>query len=132
LTSNLDTILTAIRAETGPDVPIVATNYYDPFLIYWLLGDQQAAMDSYNYIVHPGNLALAAAYAAHGSLIADVETAFATSDFTTLIDVPELGGLVPINVVNICRWTHMCTENDAHPNRDGHTVFKDTILATLP
>jgi lysophospholipase L1-like esterase len=132
LASHLDTILTAIRAEAGPAVPILATNYADPFLASWLVGDQQAAIDSYTYIVHPGNLALAAAYAAHGSLIADVETAFATSDFTTLVDVPELGGLVPINVANICRWTHTCTEGDFHPNRDGYTVIKDTILATLP
>jgi lysophospholipase L1-like esterase len=37
ITQNLPTILTALRAAAGKDVPIVGMNYHNPHLAHWLL-----------------------------------------------------------------------------------------------
>ena len=41
--ANLPKILAALRLAAGPHVPIVAMNYYNPFLAVWLLGDAELA-----------------------------------------------------------------------------------------
>ena len=86
------------------------------------------------------NDVLEAAYRAAGSLVADVETAFAVTDFTTTADLPGAGP-VPINVFNTCTLTHACTFNactswpcslfDPHPNDAGYAVIGRSFLDAL-
>ena len=139
LTADLNTILTSVKAA-GPTVPIVGMTYYDPFLWAWpRLGLEQQARATVDYTV-AFNDVLEAAYRAAGSAVADVETAFAVTDFTTTAELPGFGP-VPINVFNTCTLTHACTFNactswpcflfDPHPNDAGYAVIGQTFLDAL-
>jgi lysophospholipase L1-like esterase len=116
---NLPLILSALRAAVGPDVPIVGMNYYNPLLAFWFASPAFAAATN-QMVVGQVNPALEAAYADAGSPVADVESAFATTDWT-----PEGG--VPLNVLRICQWTLMCAPPpigpDVHPNAAGYGVI---------
>jgi lysophospholipase L1-like esterase len=140
LTADLDTILTDARAAAGPGVPIVGITYYDPFLWVWpRLGLEAQAHTSVEFTV-AFNDVLEAAYRAAGSPVADVETAFAVTDFTTTADLPGYGP-VPKTVFNTCTLTHACTFNacvawpcvlfDPHPNDAGYGLIGRTFLDTL-
>ena len=140
LTADLDTILTSVKEAAGPGVPIVGMTYYDPFLWAWpRLGLEQQARATVDYTV-AFNDVLEAAYRAVGSSVADVETAFAVTDFTTTADLPGFGP-VPLNVFNTCTLTHACTFNactswpcflfDPHPNDAGYALIGRTFLEVL-
>jgi lysophospholipase L1-like esterase len=140
LTANLGTILSELRDAAGPAVPIVGMTYYDPFLWVWpRLGLAQQARATVDFTVASNNV-LEAAYAAAGSPVADVETAYAVTDFTTTADLPGVGP-VPINVFNTCMLTGACTFNacttwpcsvfDLHPNDAGYALIGRTFLDVL-
>ncbi|MFD9123974.1 hypothetical protein [Kitasatospora sp. NPDC059571] len=71
--------------------------YYNPLLALWLKGDtgQQAAevSDQLNF---QANAQLAQAYASAGFKVADVASAFSSSDFSTPSQLPNVG-TVPLN-----------------------------------
>jgi lysophospholipase L1-like esterase len=131
LSSNLAAILAELRAAAGPDVPIVGMNYYDPFTGLWVLadellgGDQDAArglaLASVDFTVR-FNDALELTYAAAGDPWADVETAFAVTDFTSTADLPGVGA-VPRSVFNACTLTLFCSSLDVHPNAQGSAAI---------
>jgi hypothetical protein len=58
------------------------------------------------------NDVLQSVYGAAGIPVADVETAFSTTDWTFVNGVP-------LNVERICEWTWMCSIFDLHPNTAG-------------
>ncbi|HJW22172.1 MAG TPA: SGNH/GDSL hydrolase family protein [Candidatus Limnocylindrales bacterium] len=120
ITNNLPTILTALRAA-APNVPIVAMNMYDPFLALWLAappGPQLATL-SVGLLLGVNGLE-EQIYGAFGVPVADVETAFHTTDFADLVPFDGFG-LVPVNVVTICGFTWRCTAYaDNHANHDGY------------
>jgi lysophospholipase L1-like esterase len=125
MSANLATILSALRAAARPDVPIVGMNYYDPFLAFWAFGDPTAAQLSEQMVVQVNDV-LGLVYGAAGDPVADVETDFSTTDWT-LIDG------IPINVLQICQWTWMCTTNpDIHPNTIGYGVIAEAFGQVLP
>jgi lysophospholipase L1-like esterase len=128
--ANLGEIIDQLRAAAGPDVPIIGMNYYSPFLAFWDFGDPQQATILTNFVVLPFNGALAAIYAAHGADVADVESAFSTTDYTDQVD---LGGglIVPLNVARVCQWTWMCTLGDVHPNEAGYGIIAVTFAGQL-
>jgi hypothetical protein len=75
---NLPVILAALREAAGPDVPIVGMNYYSPFVVAWF--DDPALGHALVDATVQFNDGLEAIYTAAGSPVADVETAFSTTD----------------------------------------------------
>jgi len=125
---NLPRILAALRDAAGPGVPIIGMNFYDPRLaLSW-------------FVTHPGDLGalgveianailfndlIEALFAAAGDPVADVESAFRTTD-TTLV------GTTPRDVVVVCLWTWICApEQDIHANATGYGVIAVAFLAKL-
>lgn len=128
--ANLPGILATLRAVAGPGVPIVGATLYDPFLAYWFSNQALATQSVWEAIV-PINHGVGEIYAAAGMPVADVEGAFATTDFTP---VPAAGGL-PTNVVRICAWTWVCAPPplgpDNHANTDGYHAMSLAFAAAL-
>jgi lysophospholipase L1-like esterase len=125
--SNLATILSTLREAAGPGVPIVGMNYYDPFLVFWF-NDPTAAQIAEQMGVQ-GMDALRSVYDAAGVPVADVETAFSTTDWT-LVDG------IPLNVLRICQWTWQCIPPplgpDIHANTAGYGVIAQAFLDAMP
>ena len=126
--TNLPAILAQLRAAAGPDVPIVGMTIYNPFLANWLLGPegQAVARASATHLLGPVNGLLRAIYEGAGSGVADIEAAFSSNDFDTLVDLPG-AGTIPLNVARICMWTWVCAPApfgpDNHANADGYRVI---------
>lgn len=134
--SNLPVIMAALRRAAGRDVPIVGMSLYNPFLAYWLTGpegQQFAQVTTFSAIV-PLNDMLEGLFAAAGADMADVETAFSTTDFTTMVPLPGVGQ-VPLNVARICAWSWVCAPPplgpDNHLNVDGYSVVARTFADEL-
>ena len=131
MASNLATLLHALRAAAGPDVSIVGMNYYDPFTGLWVLADQlfggdealahQLARASVDFFVGL-NDALEATYDAAGVAWADVESAFAVTDFRNHAELAGFG-TVPLSTYNSCTLTLFCTGLDVHANDAGFAVI---------
>jgi hypothetical protein len=90
--ANLAAILARLWTAAGPRVPIVGMNFYDPFLAAWLQGPagQTLARLSVQLVTQYNDL-LEAAYAGAGVPVADVETAFSTTNFDNLVTLPNVG-----------------------------------------
>jgi lysophospholipase L1-like esterase len=125
--SNLATILSTLREAAGPGVPIVGMKYYDPFLVFWF-SDPAAAQTTEQMGVQANDV-LQSVYDAAGDPVADVETAFSTTDWTLVDGVPR-------NVERICEWTWMCIPPplgpDIHLNTAGYGVTAQAFLDALP
>lgn len=121
--SNLPTILARLRAAAGPDIPIIGMSIYNPFLASWLLGPegQATAIASQTQLLGPVNDLLRALYQGSGDPVADVEGAFSSDDFTTLVELPG-AGMVPINVARICQWTWVCAPPPLGPNNHANAA----------
>lgn len=111
-----------LRAE-APNAQVVVLNYYNPFLATWLLGNQSLAQQS---AVLQGTLngIIGGAASASGAAVADVATAFRSTDWTVV-------GGVPTNVAYICRYTWMCSRFDIHANDAGYALIGETVVARL-
>ena len=140
MTSNLATILDELRAAAGPSVPIVGMNYYDAFAGLWVLGDvlfggddslaQALALASVGF-TGDVNDALKATYVGAHDPWADVETAFAVTDFTDTAELPGFG-TVPLSVFNACTLTLFCSSLDVHPNAQGSAVIAQAFEQATP
>jgi hypothetical protein len=66
--------------------------------------------------------------------VADVESAFAVTDFTTLVELKGVGP-VPLSVYNACTLTWICTDPplgpDIHPTTSGYGVMAEAFAAVL-
>jgi lysophospholipase L1-like esterase len=120
---NLPVILSTLR-EAAPGVPIVGMNYYDPFLVFWF-SDPTAAQTTEQMVVEQVNPMLEQLYTDYSVPVADVETAFSTTDWT-LVDG------IPLNVERICEWTWMCSIFDLHANTAGYGVIAEAFEQVLP
>ena len=133
---NLPGILDSLREAAGPDTPIVGMTIYDPFLAGWVSGPegQDLARVSVYEAVLPINSGLTAIYAAAGLDVADVESAFATSDFDTMVPLKDFGP-VPLNVARIHEWTWAGAPPplgpDPHANADGYRVIAEAFARVL-
>jgi lysophospholipase L1-like esterase len=106
ITKNLPGILEKLSEAAGPATPIVGMTIYDAFLPLWLdgaLGREMARMSVWEAIV-PINAHFRELYGAAGLRVADVEGAFATTDFETEAELAGVGR-VPVNVARACEWT---------------------------
>jgi lysophospholipase L1-like esterase len=123
LQANMVTILTRLRAAAGPGVPIVGMNYFSPAVVVWFENPALAQL-VVNLTVLANNV-LEATYQAAGSPVADVETAFSTTNFSLI-------GGVPLNVARICQWTWQCTPfQNGHPNEAGYGVIAQAFHQAL-
>jgi lysophospholipase L1-like esterase len=136
LGANLPSILGRLRDAAGPSVPMAGMTMYDPFLAHWLLGPEgreMAERSVWDALV-PINAVFEAMYRAAGLTCADVEGAFATTDFHTLVDVPGTG-LVPLNVARVCDWTWAGAPPplgpDSHANREGYRVIAEAFARVV-
>ncbi|MGH3155739.1 MAG: hypothetical protein ACRDNF_04050, partial [Streptosporangiaceae bacterium] len=108
-------------------------NYYLPALAQWrhgLTGELEArlievAADGYNAL-------LDRVYQRYGVRVANVFSAFRTTDFGGTVSLRGFGSL-PGNVAAICEWTWECAGPprgpNQHPNRAGYQVITRAFLA---
>jgi lysophospholipase L1-like esterase len=129
LLTNLPIILRELRAAAGAGVPILGMNYYDPLAPQaWSQGGLPGLQAQVTGVVDFNNL-LEEMYAARGDPVADVESAFAVTDFT-----PVDG--TPLDVLRECEWTWICTPPplgpDIHANSAGYGVIAQAFADQLP
>ena len=127
---NLTTIVTSLR-QADPGAPIIAMNYYLPALAEWrhgLIGQAFARLSELAAVGY--NTLLTNAYKASGIRVADVFSAFHTTDFGE-VTVPGFGRL-PRNVAAICQWTWECAAPprgpNQHANQAGYQVIARSFL----
>jgi lysophospholipase L1-like esterase len=129
--TNMQTILGGLRAAGG-NVPIVGMVYYDPWLAFYLNGSsgQQAATASLG-LLHQLNSELRGAYKQYQARIAPVQKDFET--WNMALTGSFNGQILPLDVANICNWTHMCdpTNPSNHTNDTGHAVLARAFEARL-
>jgi lysophospholipase L1-like esterase len=136
IAQNLPTILGALRGAARPETPIVGATIYDPFLAYWLTGPEGQALAQLSVAaaIVPLNGLLTKIYSEAGMLVADVQGAFSTTDFATMVPMPPFG-LVPLNVVRLCQWTWVCAPQplgpDNHANAAGYRAIAEAFAAVL-
>jgi lysophospholipase L1-like esterase len=129
---NLPIILSTLRAHAGPDVPIVGMSYYSNSNVAWFqdpVAGEIAAANTARF-----NDRLERLYSSNSALVADVESAFAVTDFATLVNLPGVGP-VPLSVYNTCTLTWVCTPPplgpNIHANTDGYQRIADAFAAAL-
>jgi lysophospholipase L1-like esterase len=133
---NLPGILESLREAAGPETPIVGMTIYDAFLPAWLEGPpgRETARRSVWDAVVPLNARLREIYGAAGLCMADVEGAFATTDFTTEVELAGVGR-VPINVARACEWTWGAAPPplgpDLHANATGYGAIAEAFAREL-
>jgi lysophospholipase L1-like esterase len=132
ISTNLPHILTTLRQHAGPGVPIVGMNYYSVDVVQWF--QNPAAGEAASTQTVAFNNFLESLYAGAGTPVADVESAFAVTDFTTLVDLKRVGP-VPLSVFNACTLTWLCTPPplgpDVHPNNAGYRVIAQAFATAL-
>jgi lysophospholipase L1-like esterase len=130
-TANLTKILTRLR-QAGANTRIIAMNYYLPELAEWRNGLAGQAIARLSEVAAAGyNTLLTDVYTSFGVRVANVFSAFHTSDFAQLVTVPGLGRL-PRNVAAICQWTWECAAPprgpNQHANQTGYQVIARAFL----
>ena len=123
---NLATILGTLRAAAGNAVPIVAMNYYNPYLAAWIEGippdgPTGRGMAQLTTQLAAGlNGAEGQVYAAFQVPVADVYGAFHTTEW-------RMARGRPVNVQFVCRLTWACSGPpvglNIHPKRAGHALI---------
>ena len=130
---NLPVLLTMLRSA-APRVPVLAMNYYDPFLAVWLLGDTGPRTAVGTVAVTAAvNRQLEEIYHHFGARVVDVQDAFGTTDL--LRTEPTRYGLVPVAVARICAWTWMCEPApvgpNIHANQVGYRIIAEAFFRAV-
>ncbi len=134
--SNLPGILARLQEAAGPQTPVVGMTIYDAFLPLWLEGPlgRETARRSVWEAVAPLNDHFRDIYGAAGLQVADVEGAFATTDFETHVEAEGIGR-VPINVARACEWTWGGAPPplgpDLHANSGGYRAIAEAFARVL-
>ncbi len=131
--NDLPQIVAALRIAAGFAVPIVAANYYDPFLAAWVLLPQPdgpvLAVKSLQ-ITLVLNTTLESIYSGFGVRIADVARAFRITEFSNF---PALN--LPLNVALSLAWTWIGAPPprgpDIHPNAIGYAVIAGAFARSI-
>jgi len=122
---NMRSILSALH-DTAPDVPIVVTNYYNPYLALFFDPSLRALVPLTSALQAQLNTTLLnATGAATGGRgrVADVATAFNSYDGST-----STAG-VPRNVATVCAYTWMCSWSP--PNIHATSLGYDAMAAAV-
>jgi lysophospholipase L1-like esterase len=134
--TNLTSIMNTLSTASGSgEPPIIGMTYYDPELANWLKGDAASkalAKASIALAQAFGNL-LSGVYTAFGAKVADVFTAFHTTQFGVKVTLPQFGQ-VPKAVAYICTYTWECAAPPVGPNIHanilGYGIIANTFLDT--
>ena len=127
----LPLIVQELREAVGPNTPVVAMNYFDPFLAAWKLGTagQTLAQESLQATIG-FNGELEAICQAAGVPVADVAKAFKITDWT---NIPVIN--LPLNVFLELTWTWVGAPPplgpDIHPNAAGYATIAFAFAETL-
>jgi lysophospholipase L1-like esterase len=133
---NLPGILSELRKAAGATTPIVGMTVYDPLLAGWLGGREgrELARLSVFGAVLPMNAHLNQIYRTAGMAVADVEGAFSTTDFETMVSIEGIGA-VPLNVARVLAWTWAGTPPplgpDMHANALGYRAIAEAFEKVL-
>jgi lysophospholipase L1-like esterase len=134
---DLATIGHNLRRAAGPNVPIVGTTLYDPFLgLYLQGGDLAGAAQASQALAQSINETIVIpAWKKNKVRVARVDEAFGTyAPFDQTVQTADLG-TVPVAVFNICKFTWYCTQPPAgpniHPNRTGYKLIADALYQQL-
>ena len=119
---NMETILGELHS-TAPQVPIVVTNYYNPYLALHFDPSRRALVPLTTALQAQLNATLAAASVGEGQ-VADVATAFRSYDTTVTAQ-----GL-PVNVATICVYTWMCSwsPSNIHATSLGYDAMAQAVI----
>jgi lysophospholipase L1-like esterase len=119
---NMEVILGELHS-TAPQVPIVVTNYYNPYLALYFDPSRRALVPLTTALQAQLNATLAAATAGEGE-VADVATAFRSYDSTLAAQ-----GL-PVNVATICVYTWMCSwsPSNIHATSLGYDAMAHAVI----
>jgi lysophospholipase L1-like esterase len=127
---SLGAFLKAVRASVGDDVPIVGVSYMNVFRAAVLKGSaesqRKAALSEVlfrNYL----NPTLRDTYAQFNAHFVD----------TTVLSGGELPesqkallpgyGTVGTSIARVCELTYFCSDDDPHPNREGHALIARAV-----
>ncbi len=137
ISTHLSVILQALQDAADPGTPIIGMNYYNPFLVAWLLGTTEGVTRATQSEVAVSSLNddMGVTYATFGIPVADVAGAFFSDDFTLVPNPVPPPNDVPINVVTICLLTYMCDPTvgpNIHANPTGYGVIAATFAVELP
>ena len=131
---NLDGLLSRIRTTLGPNVPIVGLSYMNVFLADQLSSDPQIqgrssiATTVFRDYLNP---TLSQTYQKYGATFIDT-TALAGGYLPDTEKAALAGhGTVPAAVGRICALSYYCTNDDPHPNREGHALLAHEIEKKL-
>jgi hypothetical protein len=134
--SNMRVILSGLRHAGGADLPMYGMNYYNPFLIFRLLGPAvYPLVDQTVFGQHLLNQRLEQLYGEFGMPTANVRDAFHSTDLSTL--VPSPWGTIPLAVERACRLLAVdCTPGqvriiDTDPNVAGGAVIARAFERTI-
>jgi hypothetical protein len=99
--ANISAIVAGLRSATGPHVPIVGMNVYDPLLGDWLAPETGRSL-AVAAVAGVGllNKTMGQAYHAEASPVADVQGAYHSADLTHFVN--SSWGRVPISVASAC------------------------------
>lgn len=127
---SLDALLARVRSAIGPGVPIVGVSYMNVFLADQLSSDpniQRRAAISTTLFRDYLNPALRQTYQKYGAPF--VDTTALTGGYLPDTEKTWLAGhgTVPASVGRVCALTYYCTNDDPHPNRDGHALIASEI-----
>ncbi len=131
--ANLAKIMTALRSAAGSRVTIIGMTYYVPGLAEWrdgLAGRRYARLSERAALAF--NRMLVRVYTSFGARVAEVASAYGSTDFAHPAEVTGLG-LLPRNVAAVCAWSWICAVPprgpDEHPNTAGYVVIARAFLA---
>jgi lysophospholipase L1-like esterase len=131
--SNLPVLMAMLRAA-APRVPVLAMNYYDPFLAVWLTGGTgpRTAVGTVA-VTATVNRQLEEIFHQFGARVVNVQDAFGTTDLLRTVDTRY--GRVPAAVARVCAWTWMCVPApygpNIHANRAGYQVIADAFYQAV-
>jgi lysophospholipase L1-like esterase len=130
--TNLNTILSRLHSATGAGTRVIGMNYYLPALARWrsgYIGEEEARLLA--QLTASYNQTLESVYSQFSIPVANVFSAFASSDFGSSRMVPGYG-VLPHNVALICEWTWECASPprgpNQHANKAGYAVIASAFL----
>jgi hypothetical protein len=130
--TNISTIVAGLRTATGPHVPIVGMNVYDPILGDWLANGSGRSLAA-AAVAGVGLLdkTMGQAYRTEASPVADVQGAFHSADLRHF--VRSRWGRVPVAVENACSLLDIVCHQGSFigygddPNDAGAVVIANTF-----
>ncbi len=129
--ANIYVILAGISAADRGAATSAGMTYYDPY-IATLLAGQGSAVATFSVSLFAAlNYELSTAYKLYGWGVADVATAFDSTDFTTQITYPPYG-TIAANLAYICAYTYLCTPLvNLHANTAGYDFIASIFRPVL-